>query len=49
MLEYFVGYVNFSTKIQIKRYIPYAIVVSFGDYHTILYLFNFVFNVKIAN
>ena len=49
MLKYFVCYRNFATKIQIKRYIPYAIVVKYGNYHTILYLFNFVFNVKIAN
>ena len=49
MLQHFVYYRNFATKIQIKYYISYTIVVKYGNYHTILYLFNFVFNVKIAN
>ena len=49
MSQYFIYYRNFTTKIQIIFDIYYILDANFCNYHTILYLFNSMFDVEIPN
>ena len=49
MSQYFVLNCNFATKIQIIFEIDYMLDADFRNCHTILYLFNSIFDVEIPN
>lgn len=47
--KYFICFRNFATKIQIIFDIRTVLIVYFCNYHTILYIFNSVLCVEIAD
>ena len=49
MLQYFVYYCNFATKIQIIFYKDSISISDFRNYDTFLYIFNYKIDIEIAN